>query len=227
MLTPSSSIVAAALFAVFVSGAAAGQTPGGAPAPEGPVPAIVALGDSITAGFGLKPDESYPALLQQKLTMAGYRYRVVNAGVSGDTTGGGLRRLDQALVPETRMLILELGVNDGLRGLPIQEVQGNLGKIIETARARHIDVLLCTMEAPPSYADGLEYTVEFHKIFVKLQERYQVPRVPFVLIDVLGDQSLTLPDRLHPNAAGARVVAEALWKFLEPMVVKQATGDRR
>jgi acyl-CoA thioesterase I len=213
-------LLVVALFVALSGWAVAGQARAPSP-PDGPMPVIVALGDSITAGFGLNPEENYPARLQQKLTRAGYRYRVVNAGVPGDTTGGGLRRLEQALVPGTRILILELGATDGLRGLPIHEVQGNLGRIIEAAQARQIDVLLCTMEAPPSPADELEYGVEFHKIYVKLQQRYRVPRVPFVLINVFADPSLTLSDRMQPNAEGAEAVAEALWRFLEPMVAQR------
>lgn len=218
MPKPSSSIVSAVVCAAIVSGAAAGQTPGNAPAPGGPVPVIVALGDSITAGYGLQPDESYPALLQQKLDVGGYRYRIVNAGVSGDTTGNALRRLDRALVPDTRILMVALGANDALRGVPPPQVEGNLATIIEAAQARGIAVLLCTMEAPP--LGGLDYTFAFHRVFTALERRYQVLRVPFVLIDVFGDRSLTLPDRLHPNAAGQRVIADLLWPYLERMVTR-------
>jgi acyl-CoA thioesterase-1 len=177
---------------------------------------IVALGDSLTAGYGLRPSEAYPAILQERLTGQGYRVRVVNAGVSGDTTAGGLRRREQALTGDVRILILALGVNDGLRGVPIQDITRNLSTIIETAQSRGISVLLCGIDTPPQR--GISYTFAFHNIFPELAVRYHLPLVPFLLTGVLGDPKLNLGDGVHPNAAGARVIADTVWPYLRPLV---------
>jgi acyl-CoA thioesterase I len=210
--------VLVALLAATVACGASTQLPSSPSSASAPVSVIVALGDSITAGFGLKPEESYPALLQQRITADGYRYRLMNAGVSGDTTGDALRRLDAALVPATSILIVALGANDGLRRLSPDTVEANLSTIIERAQARGIDVLLCTMEALP--IGGFEYTVAFHRIFTRLEDRYHVTRAPFVMVDVVADPNLTLRDRIHPNAAGARIIADRLWPYLQPMLKK-------
>src|SRR4030081_3340908 len=138
---------------------------------------IVALGDSLTAGLGLPADQAYPSLLQQRLDANGFNYEVVNAGVSGDTSAGGLSRLDWALDGDVRILIVALGGNDGLRGLPAQGLQSNLAQIIETAQARGITVILAGMEAPPNY--GRDYIVSFHKIYPALASKYHVALVPF------------------------------------------------
>ena len=179
-------------------------------------PFVVALGDSITAGPGVRPDQTYPALLQERMTAAQYPHRVVNAGVSGDTTADGLRRLDRALVPDTRVLIVALGANDGLRGVPIATIRANLSAIIEQAQARGIKVLLCGMETPPSR--GWNYTVEFHRIFPDLAARFGVPLMPFLLEGVALLAEYNLEDRFHPNAAGHRRIAENMWPYLEPLL---------
>jgi acyl-CoA thioesterase I len=139
--------------------------------PPGPAvtPVVVALGDSLTEGWGLTPAEAYPALLQSRARTADYPHRIVNAGVSGDTSADGLRRLDAALGADTRVLILALGANDGLRGVPIAELRANLSAIIERAQSRGIRVLLCGMETPPAH--GLEYSLAFHRVFPELAER--------------------------------------------------------
>ena len=190
-----------------------GENPAG---PGHAVPVIVAFGDSLTAGPGLRPQETYPALLQERLTREGHRHRVVNAGVSGDTTSEALRRFDAALVPETEILILAIGGNDGLRGVPVATVERNIAAMIERAQARGIDVLLCQMEAPP--VGGLGYTIAFHRVYTRLAEQYKVPLVPFFLIGILGNEDLDLDDSLHPNAAGHRVIADTIWPYLRPML---------
>jgi len=186
--------------------------------PTEQTPVIVAFGDSLTSGPGLEPGQTYPALLQRKIEAKGYKFRVVNAGVSGDTSTRALGRLDNALVPEARILILALGINDGLRGVPVTTVERNLTTVIERARSRKIEVLLCAMEAPP--VDGFRYTAEFHRMFTRLATRYDLPLVPFFLYDVAGDPALNLPDRIHPNSEGHKLIAEAVWTHLEPMLVR-------
>lgn len=174
---------------------------------------IVILGDSITAGLGLPPGEAYPAVLQQRLNQEGLAFDVVNAGVSGDTSADGLARLDWALDGDVRTLVVALGGNDGLRGLPTEQLQRNLGEIISRAQARGIRVLLAGMEAPPNY--GRDYIVAFHKVYPALAREYHVPLVPFLLADVAGDARLNQPDGIHPTAAGARIVAGNVWTVLK------------
>ena len=180
------------------------------------LPVIVAVGDSLTAGPGLRPEQTYPSLLQQRIASEGRDYRVVNAGVTGDTSTDALRRFDAALVPGARIVILAIGGNDGLRGVPVATVERNIGTMIERARARDLDVLLCQMEAPP--VGGLEYTFEFHRAFTRLAERYKVPLVPFFLLGIIGNDQLDLNDTLHPNATGHKVIADAIWPHLRPML---------
>ena len=195
---------------------AAGCNGDGPTAPSGSSPLIVALGDSLTSGPRLRPDEAYPALLQKKITGEGRDYRVVNAGVTGDTTSDALRRFDAAVAPGTKIVILAIGGNDGLRQVPIATVERNISTMIERAQARGIDVLLCQMEAPP--LGGLSYTFDFHRIFTRLADRYKVPLVPFFLVGILGNDELDLNDTLHPNAAGHKVIADAIWPHLRPML---------
>ncbi len=185
-------------------------------APDGRAPVIVAFGDSLTAGPGLKPEQTYSSLLQQRVTESGHRYRVVNAGVNGDTSGEALNRFDVALEPDTQILVLALGINDGLRGVPVATVERNLGTMIERAQARGIRVLLCAMEAPP--VRGFTYTIDFHRMYDRLAARYNVPLVPFFLIGILANDELQLDDTLHPNAAGHKVIADAVWPYLRPML---------
>jgi acyl-CoA thioesterase I len=184
------------------------------------VPRIVFLGDSLTAGFGLARNESVPALIQSRLTERGYRYEVINAGVSGDTSAGGLNRLDWSLEGNVVTLVVELGANDGLRGLPVSQMKQNLTEIITRARQRGIKVILTGMEAPPNY--GPLYTAEFRQVFRDLaKEHDDVIFVPFYLEGVAGDPSLNLSDGIHPNAAGSRIIEERLWRALEPVLEKQ------
>jgi acyl-CoA thioesterase I len=178
-------------------------------------PRIAILGDSLTAGLGVAKTAAYPALLQMRIDAAGLDYEVVNAGVSGDTSAGGLARLDWALDGDVRILIVALGGNDGLRGLPADELQANLAQIIERAQARGITVILAGMEAPPNY--GRDYIVSFHKVYPALAAKYRVAFVPFLLQGVAGDETLNQRDGIHPTAAGARIVADNVWAILKPI----------
>ena len=186
------------------------------------VPRVVVLGDSLTAGLGLEVDQSYPALLQERLQAEGYDVEVINAGVSGDTSAGGLRRLEWALQGDVRVLVLSLGANDALRGLSVSEMKKNLRTIIKRARARGIGVLLTGMEAPPNF--GVEYTTDFREGFSDLAREQRVQFVPFLLEGVAGHPGLNQRDGIHPNADGARRVSELVWPALE--AVLQATRTR-
>ena len=188
--------------------------------PAAATPRIVVLGDSLTAGLGLPADEAYPSLLQQRLDANGFHYDVVNAGVSGDTSAGGLSGLEWTLDGDVRVLIVALGGNDGLRGLPVDELTENLSRIIERARARHITVVLAGMEAPPNF--GRDYIVKFHQVYPSLARRYHVAFVPFLLENVAGHDDLNQRDGIHPTAQGARIVADNVWTALKPIVEKDA-----
>jgi acyl-CoA thioesterase-1 len=185
-------------------------------------PKIVALGDSLTAGLGLLQTEAYPGLLQEKIDRAGYDFEVVNAGVSGDTTAGGLRRLDWALEGDVRVIIVALGANDGLRGLSIDEMKQNLLQIVRRANERHVTVILAGMEAPPNY--GQEYAVAFRHAFADVARQQRVTFVPFLLDRVAGHGDLNQADGIHPNPNGARIVAETLWTVLRPIVEQMAAA---
>ncbi len=182
-------------------------------------PRIVVLGDSLTAGLGLPVAESYPSLLQQRVDTSGFDYEVVNAGVSGDTSAGGLSRLDWALEGDVRVLIVALGGNDALRALPADELKQNLSQIIERAQARHIDVVLAGMEAPPNF--GRDYIVTFHQVYPSLASHYHVAFLPFLLDGVAGDNALNQRDGIHPTAQGARIVADNVWTILKPVLEQQ------
>jgi acyl-CoA thioesterase-1 len=174
---------------------------------------IVCLGDSLTSGHGIGTSVAFPAVLHQRVRRAGFPYEVVNAGVSHDTSAQARARLDRALDGDVRVLILALGANDGLRGVPVAQLTDNLSHIIETAQKRGIAVLLCGMEALPIH--GWAYTAAFHQAYIALAARYSVPLVPFILLDVIGNPRLMQPDRAHPNADGARGIADVIWPFLE------------
>jgi len=179
-------------------------------------PRVVILGDSLTAGLGLEQDEAYPRLLQEKIESAHLNYEVVNAGVSGDTSAGGLSRLEWSLDGDVRVLIVALGGNDGLRGLPAEELTRNLSTIIEQAQARHIQVILAGMEAPPNF--GQSYVVSFHRVYPAVAAKYGVPLIPFLLDGVAGIDELNQRDGIHPTAEGARRVADNVWKALRPLL---------
>jgi acyl-CoA thioesterase-1 len=187
-----------------------------APAPATARPRLVVLGDSIAAGYGLRREESFPARLQERIDREGLGFEVVNAGVSGDTSAGGLRRLDWALDGDVRVLVVELGGNDGLRGLPPEELKKNLTAIVQAARERHLAVLLCGMEAPPNA--GPAYTTAFREAFSSVARDERVPFVRFVLDKVAGVEGLNQEDGIHPNARGARLVADTVWPALQPLL---------
>jgi len=198
----------------LVSAIAFAAVPRGAP--EASRPRIVALGDSLTSGRGIGSALAFPALLQQRLDDAGLEYQMVNAGVSGDTSAGAVRRLERALDGNVRVLIVALGANDGLRGVPVARLTENLSHIIEAAQARDIPVLLCGMEALPIH--GWDYSVAFHNAYRDLAARYQVTLVPFILMNVIGNPQLMQPDRAHPNAEGARRIADNIWPYLKALL---------
>lgn len=177
-------------------------------------PRIVFLGDSLTAGLGLATDQSFPSLIGKKLKDKGLDYEIINAGVSGDTSAGGLRRLDWSLEGDVRVLILALGANDGLRGLPVDDMKKNLAAVLDRAKARGIPVILAGMEAPPNY--GADYTREFRAVYADLAKEYKVRFIPFLLQGVAGDASLNQADGIHPNVRGAEMVADIVWAELEP-----------
>ena len=181
---------------------------------------IVAFGDSLTAGKGLDDDEAYPAVLGRMLRAAGLPFSIKNHGVSGDTSADAVRRLDAALAESPAIMIVALGANDGLRGVPVAEVRRNLETIIEAAQARKITVLLCGMEALP--INGWEYTLAFHRLFPTLAEKYNVPLVPFLLNGVIGNPRMVQQDHVHPNAAGAAEMAQTIWPYLQPLALQSA-----
>jgi acyl-CoA thioesterase-1 len=197
------------------------------PAPADPAappvrPKVVALGDSLTAGYGLVESQSYPALLQQKIDNDGYEFEVVNAGVSGDTSAGGLRRLDWALDGDVRVVIVALGANDGLRGLSVAELKQNLTAIIRRSRERNAVVVLAGMEAPPNY--GQEYATAFRQAYRDVAQQERVLFIPFLLDRVAGQSALNLSDGIHPNAQGTAIVAETVWTVLRPLLDQMPGG---
>jgi acyl-CoA thioesterase-1 len=196
------------------------DVPAATPKPERP--RVVCLGDSLTAGYGLSSiDKAYPALLRSRLEQAGYNFDVINAGVSGDTSAGGLRRLDWSLQGDVRVLIVALGANDGLRGLPPSELRANLTRIVEMARARHIRVLLLGMEAPPNF--GPAYTREFRAVYREVAAEHDVPLIPFFLEGIAGIGRLNQADGIHPTEEGQRRIADLIWTDLQT-IVRTATS---
>ena len=180
-------------------------------------PKIIAFGDSLTAGFGLTERESYPYLLQERLNADGYNYEVVNAGVSGDTSLGGLERIDWVLEQENiEVLILELGANDLLRGVPVERMKRSLGQIIRKAKAKNVTVLLCGMLAPPTM--GAEYQRNYSNAFPDLADEHDVAYLPFLLENVAMKRELNQADGIHPNAEGTKIMMENIYKELKPIL---------
>ena len=204
------------------SGAAAPAQPADPAAPPAR-PRIVALGDSLTIGLGLLESESFPSRLQEKIDEDGYQFEMINAGVSGDTSAGGLRRLDWALEGNVRVMLLALGANDGLRGLSIAEMKQNLTTTIERARERNIVVILVGMEAPPNY--GPEYVQSFRAAFREVAAKERVLFIPFLLDHVAGVSTLNQADGIHPNADGARQIAENVWPVLRSVLDQMAAAQ--
>jgi len=180
---------------------------------------IVAFGDSLTAGLGVDEAEAYPALLEKKMRAAGYPYRVINAGVSGETTAGGVRRVHYIIQMRPEIVILELGANDGLRGLPLSQTKKNLVGIIQQLQAARIKVVLAGMRLPPNY--GMEYTRGFEKIYPELAARYHTTLIPFFLEGVAGRASLNQTDGIHPTAPGYRIVTDHSWAYVKPLLERK------
>lgn len=179
---------------------------------------ILFFGDSITAGYGLEPDQAFPAFIQQKIDSLNLSYQVKNAGSSGETSAGGLRRVDWVLQQPVDIFVLELGGNDGLRGIDPQNTKANLQGIINKVKKTYPEatILLTGMESPPNM--GAQYTGEFRQIFYQLAEENEVVFIPFILEAVAGDPDLNQPDGIHPTEEGHRLVAESVWEVLEPIL---------
>ena len=188
---------------------------------------IVALGDSLTAGYGVSRRQAYPALIAEKMRNAGYQFEVVNAGWSGDTTSGGLRRLPAILRAHKKIdiFILELGINDAFRGVSIEQMRENLQAIVDQTRARHpgVAIVIAGMQLPVYSSD--DYVGAFGGIFAPLAEKNRAALIPYLLEGVGGNPELNQLDRVHPNAAGQRVVADNVWRVLEPMLRKTAASS--
>lgn len=182
----------------------------------GPAPVILAFGDSLTAGYGVSEEEAYPALLQEILRKNGHPHRVVNGGASGDTTAGGLRRIRWLMKQNPSIVIVELGANDGLRGLSVADMEANLAGIIEICQKAGAKVLLAGMKIPPNY--GEEYAHDFESSYLRLAKRFNLPLMPFFLDGVAGRRNLTQGDGLHPLAPGYEIVADNVWKHLRPLL---------
>src|SRR3954466_3483176 len=191
--------------------AASSRAAGVAPAPGRIAHAlkIVAFGDSLTSGHRLGPNSAYPSILESRLKTAGLPFTVVNKGISGDTSGRALRRLKAALDEQPQVLILALGANDGLTGVPVAQLRRNLEEIITTAQTQGVQVLLCGMEALPLY--GWQYTVEFHQVYPGLAQKYNVPLVPFLLDRVIGKADCMSSEGVDPNAEGRTGLADTIW----------------
>ena len=182
-----------------------------------PAPTIVVLGDSLSAAYGIRVEEGWVSLLQKRLTSQGYGYRVVNASVSGETTAGGLARLPRALeLHRPVIVILELGGNDGLRGLSLEQMRANLDSMIRQSKSAGASVLLAGMRVPPNY--GPTYAQKFHALFADLARRYRVPLVPFLMEDVALDKAFMQADGIHPNARGQPVLLDEIWPLLKPLL---------
>ena len=205
--------LAGVLAAAGACGTSRSSTPAG-PSSARPLE-IAAFGDSLTAGYGIGASQAFPAVLQEYLEREGLPFRMFNAGVSGDTSSSALPRLARVLARKPAIVIVALGANDGLRGVPVATVRQNLSRAIRESKASGAAVLLCGMEALPIL--GWSYSVDFHNLFVDLAREFDVPLVPFFMARVFGREDLLLPDRVHPNAAGAKVIADEVWTYLEPM----------
>jgi acyl-CoA thioesterase I len=192
------------------------QLAGGAPTPSDTRPVIVAFGDSLSAGYGAEPGKSFPDFLQKDLDAAGVHWRVVNAGVSGNTTIDGVYRLSEVLAYKPRITIVEFGGNDGLRGLPIETTRSNLDQIIQMLQRAGSKVVLAGMTLPPNY--GPDYIRGFEQIYVELAAKYKVARIPFLLEGVAIHPELMQRDGIHPTAQGNQLVAKTVMRYLKPLL---------
>ena len=191
-------------FAVVLKGYASGQT------------LIVALGDSLTEGYGVSKEEAYPYLVEQELIKKGYSVKLINAGISGSTSASAPSRMQWYFRVKPDIVILALGGNDGLRGLSVEHMKKNLGKAISLASSKNIRVLLAGMQIPLNY--GENYTKSFRDVFYELAEQFQLPMIPFLLKDVGNIPSLNLPDGIHPNSKGHQIISRTVLKYLEPLL---------
>jgi acyl-CoA thioesterase-1 len=188
---------------------------------------ILFLGDSLSAGFGLDVAEAFPSLIQKKIAQEKLPFKVINAGLSGETTAGGLRRIDWLLKQKVDVLVIELGGNDGLRGIAPSETKKNLQGIIDKAREKNPDmvIVLAGMQAPPNM--GADYTKTFRAIFPELAKKNTIALIPFLLEGVAGNPRLNLPDGIHPTAEGHQLVAETVWNTLNPILSRTIEAHRK
>lgn len=179
---------------------------------------ILFFGDSITAGYGLETEEVFPNLIQQRLDSLGYDYTVINAGLSGETTAGGLNRIDWVLKQNVEIFVLELGANDGLRGVPLAETRSNLNRIVDYVQEKNSEtkIILAGMQIPPNL--GEDYTTEFRDLFPELAEKENIYLIPFILEGVAGDPDLNQQDGIHPTAEAQPILVDNIWETLEPLL---------
>ena len=185
-----------------------------------PKKTILFLGDSLSAGSGVKTQQAFPALVEDKIRERGLPFEVVNAGLGGDTTAGGLRRLDWLLQRKVDLLVLELGGNDGLRGLPVSNIKSNLQAMIDKAKAKHpeMKIVIAGMQMPPNF--GAKYAEEFRQVFYDVAKENNATMIPFLLEGVGGLREFNQPDLIHPNPAGHKIVADVVWKTIEPLLLE-------
>ncbi len=181
---------------------------------------ILFYGNSLTAGMGLDPTEAFPELIQKKLDSLGFKYQVINAGLSGETSASGKNRVSWVLKQKVDVFVLELGANDGLRGIPLQETRTNLQAIIDTVKDINPEtvIILAGMQIPPNM--GPEYTKEFRELFPQLAKENNLPLIPFLLKDVAGVPELNQADGIHPTAEGQRIIAKNIWPIIEKSISK-------
>ena len=186
---------------------------------------ILFFGNSLTAAYGLETEQGFPNLIQKRIDSLGLNYKVINSGLSGETTSGGLNRLDWVLNQDVDIFVLELGANDGLRGIPLGKTKENLQKIIDAVleKNENTTIILAGMQIPPNM--GLDYTAEFKDMYPDLAKTNNIPLVPFLLDGVAGEPELNLEDGIHPTAEGQKIVAENVWDILGPLVLEKNEGE--
>jgi acyl-CoA thioesterase-1 len=206
-----------ALAACFFSTALFGETTTPTP-PAASKKSVVFLGDSLTAGLGVQTAEAFPALIAEKIRAAGLPFEVENAGLSGDTSAGGLRRIDWLLQRRVDVLVIELGANDGLRGLQLKSLKSNLQAIIDKAKAKNpqVKIVIAGMQVPPNL--GPEYASGFEKVYADVARENKAVLIPFLLEGVGGNRDLNQQDLIHPSPAGHRIIADLVWRTLEPIL---------
>jgi acyl-CoA thioesterase I len=195
----------------------------GLPAAHAAEQTIVVVGDSLSSGYGIAAEQSWVAMLEDRLQAEGYGYKIVNASIAGDTSAGGLARLPRLLAAhDPTLVVIELGGNDGLRGQPVATLRDNLAKMIELSRESGADVVLAGIQIPPNY--GTTYTQALAAVYPALAERFDAPLIDFILEDVALHRDLMQPDGIHPNAAGQKVVFANVWRVLGPLLKPHDAG---